>query len=147
MSHESTWPQIADALREMIPRIEGRPCVHACRYTRQVFVCRRIRDLRIEIDSVQFDTVSGRTDWVDPPEARLDFLTDEFRIGFDCIEVGRWCWYDRYFQAWFVFDPAMVTRSMEGDHSWVGPYLGLDKTPCPVWAGDYPWRPPGGDTA
>lgn len=117
--------------------------MHACRYTRQGHVCRQIHGIRREIDEVY--TVAGRTDWADPPEVRLDFLTDEFVIGFDCLEVGPWCWYDRYFQSWLVFDPGPVARSRGGDHAWVSPYLGLDKTPWPVWAGDYPWRPPGHD--
>jgi hypothetical protein len=145
MSHESTWPQIRDALRAMFPRVEGRPCVYVSRYTRRVFACRRVHGLRVEAVAGEGDSVAGWADWVDPPEGRLDYLTDEFLIGFDCLEVGPRCWYDRYFQAWFVFDPEMVARSEGGDHAWVGAYLGLDKTPCPTWAGDFPWRPPGYD--
>src|SRR3954452_19370789 len=142
MYHESTWPQILAALRDMFPRVEGRPCVYVSRYSRRVFFCRRTHGLRVEAVEVELNSVAGWTDWVDPPEERLDYLTDGFVIGFDCLEVGPWCWYDRYFQSWVVFDPEMVPRSASADHAWVGPYLGLDKTSCPTWAGDYPWRPP-----
>ncbi len=137
MAHKSSWPSMCDALREMIPRIEGKPCVYINRYTKQVFVCRGIRDVRANADSVV-----GRNDWVDPPELRLDYLTDEFEISYDLLQFGPVCWYDSYFQGWYVFDPEMVARSMRGDHAWVKPYFGLDKTPFPEWAGDYPWHPP-----
>ena len=126
-----------DALRAMIPRIEGKPCVYLNRYTKQVFVCLGISDIRAEEDCV-----TGMNRWIDPPESRLDYLTDEFSLGYDLLEFGPNCWYDEYFQAWYVFDPEMVARSMQGDHAWAGPYLGLDKTPFPHWAGDFPWRPP-----
>jgi hypothetical protein len=28
-----------------------------------------------------------------------------------------------YFGWYFVFDPALVARSLAGDHDWVGPFL------------------------
>ena len=139
MAHKSSWPGMRDALRAMITRIEGKPCVYLNRYTKQVFVCSGISDIRADED-----LVAGRNRWVDPPEARLDYLTDEFSLGYDLLQFGPDCWYDEYFQAWYVFDPEMVARSMRGDHTWAGPYLGLDKTPFPHWAGDFPWHPPGG---
>lgn len=137
MAHESDWPRIQEALREMIPRIEGRPCVFVSRYTRLVFVSRSIHGVEAHKDHV-----SGTNDWVD--EERLDYLTDDFVIGYDLLEIGPVCWYDRYFQSWYVFDPEKVARSVAGDHTWVPSYLGLDRTPFPEWAGDFPWRPPTG---
>jgi hypothetical protein len=147
MAHESTYPQVCDALRAMFPRIEGGPCVYVSRYTRRVFLGRRVHDLRLEAAELELSLLAGWVEWVDPPEGRLDYLTDGFVIGFDCLEVGPWCWYESYFRAWFVFDAEMVAWSAGGDHARAGPYLGLDKTPWPTWAGDYPWQPPGGQTA
>ena len=141
MAHKSKWPEMCLALQQMVPHIEGKPCVYLTRFTRQVFVCRGLHDIR-----VSHDAIAGKHDWVDPQETLLDYLSEEFELSYDVLEYGGHCWYDNYFQAWYVFDPEMVERSMRGDHAWVGPYLGLDKTPFPLWSGHYPWHPPASES-
>src|SRR5262245_3931651 len=58
------------AVRAMIAEVEGKPCVHVGGDDGAVFVCRAIRGLETDEDSV-----TGVCDWVDPADARPDELT------------------------------------------------------------------------
>lgn len=109
------------AVRAMIPVAEGKPLVHVDGNDGSVFVCRRVSGLRLVPDECTF---YGECDWVDPPEARPDELTDGMAISYpDCLQLGPGWWYDDYFNWYFVYEPALVARSLAGDHSWVGPFL------------------------
>jgi hypothetical protein len=63
---------------------------------------------------------------VDPEDARPGELTDGMAIGLDCLDMGPGWFQDTYFGWYFVYDPALVARSMAGDHSWVKGVLGAD---------------------
>jgi hypothetical protein len=106
------------AVRAMIPEVEGKPCVHVGGDDRSVFVCRRISGIGIDEDSL-----NGVCDWVDPADARPDELTDGLAISCDCLRIGPGWWLDTYFNWYLVFDPALVSRSLAGDHSWVPAFL------------------------
>jgi hypothetical protein len=109
------------ALMEMIPLAEGNPAVLVDGTDRAVYLCRRLSGLRLAADENCF---YGECDWVDPADARPDELTDGMAISFpDCLQVGPGWWYDAYFNWYFVFDPALVARSLSGDHSWVPGFL------------------------
>jgi hypothetical protein len=115
------------AVTAMIPLAEGRPAVHVDGGDGSVFVCRRVSGLRLAPDECTF---YGECDWVDPPEGRPDELTDGMAISYpDCIQLGPGWWYDAYFDWFFVHEPALVARSLAGDHSWVGPFLARFEPP------------------
>lgn len=102
----------------MFARISGKPCVNIDAETRAVFVCRRIHNLRVEQG-----VVWGMCDWHDPAESRPDELTDELAIGCDLLDVGENWWFDIYFGWYLVFDPELVARSLDNQHSWVPEFL------------------------
>jgi hypothetical protein len=105
----------------MIPLVEGKPVVNVGGSDGTVFVCRRIHDLHVDAEE---GTFYGECDWVDPPEARPDELTDGMAIsGSDCLQLGHGWWYDAYFDWYFVYEPSLVSQSLAGDHSWVKPFL------------------------
>jgi len=105
----------------MIPLAEGKPAVHVNGRDGSVFVCRRVSGLRLAPEEWTF---YGECDWVDPPEARPDELTDGMAISYpDCLQLGPGRWYDAYFDWFFVYEPALVARSLAGDHSWVPAFL------------------------
>jgi hypothetical protein len=109
-------PELYERVLELIPSIEGRPCLCVYRYFDfPVFHCRRVYDLHID----NYGVVTGLCDWVEPIETRPDELTELLRIGYDCLEVGPGWWYDNYFGRWYVFDDELVRRSLLGDDSWV----------------------------
>nr|CAA9282375.1 hypothetical protein AVDCRST_MAG63-3666 [uncultured Armatimonadetes bacterium] len=109
------------AVLAMIPLAEGRPAVHVDGGDGSVFVCRRVSDLRLAPEECCF---YGECDWADPPEARPDELTDGMAISYpDCLEVGPGWWWDAYFDWYFVYEPALVARSLAGDHAWVAGLL------------------------
>ena len=65
MANKSSWPGRRDGLRAMMPGSKAsRALPH--RYTKQVFVCLGISDIRAEEDCV-----TGRIAGIDPPEVRL----------------------------------------------------------------------------
>jgi hypothetical protein len=109
------------ALMAMIPLAEGKPAVQVDGQNGSVFVCRRVSGLHVASEECTF---YGECDWVDPPEARPDELTDGMAISYpDCLQLGPGWWYDAYFDWYFVYDPALVARSLAGDHSWVSAFL------------------------
>jgi hypothetical protein len=113
--------ELAEAVLAMIPLAEGKPAVHVDGHDGSVFVCRRVSGLRLAPDESCF---YGECDWVDPPEARPDELTDGMAISYpDCLQVGPGWWYDAYFDWFFVHEPGLVARSLAGDHSWVPGFL------------------------
>lgn len=131
----STEPEKVTALVQMIPLIYGKPCVNFASYDGTVNVSRRIYGLKIDWSSIGksvFYEIHGKNDWVDPPRKRPDSLTDGLAIGSDCLEVGPMWWFDTYFRWWLVFDPALVARSMAGDHSWTAEFLQLLARPTAV---------------
>jgi hypothetical protein len=115
---EIAEPEKYAAVMAMIALAEGKPIVHVDS-DGDVLVCRRISGLQLEFG----DLFCGECDWIDPPEARPDELTDEMAIGTDLLELGPGWWYDSYFRWFFVYEPALVVRSMVGDHSWVPEFL------------------------
>jgi hypothetical protein len=120
----SSEPEKAAALVTMIPLIHGKPCVNVTS-DGSVCVSRRIFGIRVEWDSIGqsvFYQLLAKNAWVDPPRKRPDSLTEGLAIGSDCLEVGPTWWFDTYFRWWFVFDPALVARTVAGDHSWVGEF-------------------------
>ena len=61
---------------------------------------------------------------MDPPEARPEELTGGMAISCgDCLELGPGWWFDDYFSWYMAYDPALVARSLSGDHSWVPKFL------------------------
>ena len=119
--------EVYAAVMAMIPLAEGKPAVHVDRHDRSVFVCRRVSGLRLAPEE---STFYGECDWVDPPEARPDELTDGMAISYpDCLHLGPGWWYDAYFGWYFVYEPALVTRSLAGDHSWVPEFLATAPPP------------------
>jgi hypothetical protein len=115
---------VRKAVRALIPEVEGKPVVHTGSYDGGVYVCRRISGLHTDEDSF-----NGECEWVDPEDARPGELTDGMSISCDCVRLGPGWWQDMYFGWYFVYDPALVTRSLAGDHSWVKPFL--DSMPLP----------------
>ena len=79
-----------------------------------MYVCRRISGL-----GTDEDCFNGHCDWVDPPDARPDELSDEMAIDCSSVRLGPGWWQDMYFGWYFVYDPLLVARSLGGDHSWV----------------------------
>ena len=112
------------AFQRMIPVVEGRPgvLVQPFNGTIQIFVAGRVGQLRVEVDSVWWVN-----EWLDRNDSWPDEVTDEFAISDGCLVVTTGWWYDSYFGCWFVIDPTMAEKSLAGDDSWVGPYLGLDE--------------------
>jgi hypothetical protein len=106
----------------MIPSVEGKPCVNVGGYDGGVYVCRRISGL-----GTDEDCFNGQCEWADPADARPDELTDEMAISCDCVRLGPGWWQDMYFGWYFVYDSALVARSLAGDHSWVDSFLGSAK--------------------
>src|SRR5687767_5690603 len=115
------------AVMAMIPLAEGKPVVHVDGTDGSVHVCRRISDLRVAPEEWCF---YGKCDWADPPNARPDELTDGMAISCgDCLQLGPGWWYDAYFDWFFVYDSALVARSLAGDHSWVPALLKTVSSP------------------
>jgi hypothetical protein len=109
------------AVMAMIPLAEGKPAIHVDARDGTVFVCRRVSGLRV--DSKMW-TLWGECEWVDPPEARPEELTDGMWISCgDCLKLGPGWWLDGYFGWYMVYDSALVARSLAGDHSWVPAFL------------------------
>ena len=114
-------PEIREAVQAMIVEIEGKPCVNFGDYDGGVYVCRRLSGREIDGDSL-----NGECEWVDPEDARPGELTDGMAISCDCVRLGPGWFQDMYFGWYFVYDPALVARSMAGDHSWVKGFLETD---------------------
>jgi hypothetical protein len=106
------------SVRAMIPEVEGKPCVNVGGYDGGIYVCRRVSGL-----ATDEDCLNGLCDWVDPADVRPDELTDGLAISCDCVRVGPGWFQDLYFGWYFVFDAALVARSLAGDHSWVPSFL------------------------
>ena len=117
-------PKQREAVQAMIAEAEGKPCVNFGEYDGGVYVCRRISGLEVDGDGC----FNGTCEWVDPEESRPDELTDGMAISFDCLEIGPGWWQDTYFGWYFVYDSALVARSMAGDHSWVKGFMEADGT-------------------
>lgn len=111
-------PNLRESVRAMIPEVEGRPCVNVGGYDGGVYVCRRISGL-----GTDEDCFNGTCEWVDPPDARPDELTDSMAIDCSSVRLGPGWWQDMYFGDYFVYDPDLVARSLAGDHSWVESFL------------------------
>jgi hypothetical protein len=111
-------PDLREAVRAVIPEVEGKPCVNVGGFDGGVYVCRSISGLHTDEDCF-----NGQCDWVDPADARPDELTDGMAISCDCVRLGPGWWQDMYFRWYFVYDPPLVARSLAGDHSWVGAFL------------------------
>ena len=116
--------ELRNAVRSLIPKVEGKPCVNTGAYDGGVYVCRRISGLHTDEDSF-----NGQCEWVDPEDARPGELTDGMAISCDCVRLGPGWWQDTYFGWYFVYDPELVARSLAGDHSWVQPFLDAKKRP------------------
>jgi hypothetical protein len=114
-------PEDYAAVMAMIPLVEGKPVVHVNAADGSAFVCRRISGLRIDSELWTF---CGECEWADPTGARPEELTDGMAISCgDCLQLGPGWWYDAYFDRFYVYEPALVARSLAGDHGWVGPFL------------------------
>jgi hypothetical protein len=100
---------LREAVRAMILEVQGKPCVNVGARVGGVYVCRRITDLAT--NEVCF---KGTCDWVDPADARPGELTDGMAISCDCLRLGPGWWQDGYFGWYFVFNPALVGRSLAG---------------------------------
>ena len=113
--------QMRAAVLAMIPLAEGKPAVHVDGHDGSVFVCRRLSGLRLAPEECTF---YGWCDWADPPEARPGELSDGLAISYpDCLRLGPGWFLDGYFGWYMVYDPALVARSLAGDHSWVPAFL------------------------
>lgn len=113
------WDQgLRKAVQALIVEVEGKPAVSIGGYDDGVYVCRRISGLQTDEDSFY-----GECDWVDPEDARPDELTDGMSISCDLVRLGPGWWRDMYFGWYFVYDPKLVARSLDGDHSWVNGFL------------------------
>jgi hypothetical protein len=74
------------AVMAMIPLAEGKPAIHVDGNDGSVFVCRRLSGLHVVPEEA---SIYGECDWVDPPEARPDELTDGMAISYpDCLQLG-----------------------------------------------------------
>jgi hypothetical protein len=111
-------PHLRALVWAMIPEVEGKPCVNVGGCDGGIYVCRRISGL-----GTDEDCFNGACEWVDPPDARPDELTDGMAIDCASVRVGPGWWQDMYFGWYFVFEPALVARSVAGDHSWVKSFL------------------------
>jgi hypothetical protein len=119
---------LRESVRAMIREVEGKPCVNVGGYDGGVYVCRRITGLGTDEDSF-----NGACDWAEPADSRPDELTDAMAIDCTSVRVGPGWWQDMYFGWYFVYDAALVARSISGDHSWVASFLasaggGQDRT-------------------
>lgn len=111
-------PEHREAVQAMIAEAEGKPCVNFGKYDDGAYLCPRLSNLATDEDSLD-----GECEWIDAEDAGPDELTDGMSISCDCIRLGP-CWLqDTYFGWYFVYDPALVARSMAGDHSWVEGFL------------------------
>jgi hypothetical protein len=118
---QTAEPEKDAALAAMISLAEGKPAIHVDGNDRSVFVCRRVSGLHVVPEDATF---YGECDWVDPPDARPDELTDGMAISYpDCLQLGPGWWLDTYFNWFFVYEPALVAKSLAGDHSWVPAFL------------------------
>jgi hypothetical protein len=109
---------LRQAVRALIPEVEGKPAVNVGESDGGVYGCRRVSGLHTDDDSF-----NGVCEWVDPEDARPGELTDGMRISCDCVRLGPGWWLGTYFGWYFVYDPPLVARSLAGDHSWVPPFL------------------------
>ena len=117
----TAMPDEYAAVMAMISLAEGKPAIHVGARDGSVFVCRRVSGLRVDPGMW---TLWGECDWVDPPEHRPEELTDGMWVSCgDCLELGPGWWLDRYFGWYMVYDPALVARSLAGDHTWVPEFL------------------------
>ena len=112
---------LREAVRALIPEVEGRPCVNVGDHDGGVHICRRISGLEIDGESFR-----GTCEWADPEDARPGELTDGMVIDYDCARLGPGWWQDTYFGWYFVYDPELVARSLAGDHSWVKGFMEAD---------------------
>ena len=111
-------PKLRESVRAMIPVVEEKPCVNVGGRDGGVYVCRRISAV-----GTDDDCFNGTCEWVDPLDARTDELTDGMAIDCASVRLGPGWWQDMYFGWYFVFDAALVARSLAGDRSWVEPFL------------------------
>jgi hypothetical protein len=113
------WKEdVRQAVHAMILKVEGKACVNVGGHDGGVYVCRRISGM-----GTDEDCFNGQCDWVDPDDVRPDELTDGMAIDCSSVRLGPGWWQDMYFGWYFVYDPALVARSVAGDHSWVTPFL------------------------
>jgi hypothetical protein len=118
---QTAEPEQYAAVMALIPLAEGKPVLNVNGADGSVFVCRRISGLRV---APELWTFYGECEWADPPDVRPEELTDGMAISCgDCLQLGPGWWYDAYFDRFFVYEPALVARSLAGDHAWVGPFL------------------------
>jgi hypothetical protein len=114
-------PGLREAVRAMIAEVEGKPCVNLDGHDGGVYVCRRLWGLEIDGESL-----NGACEWADPEDARPDELTVGMRIYCDCVRLGPGWFQDTYFGRYFIYEPALVARSMAGDHSRAKGFLEAD---------------------
>lgn len=117
-------PKQCEAVQAMIAEAEGKPCINFGEYDGGVNICRRLSGLEVDGDGC----FNGTCEWVDPEESRPDELTDGMAIRFDCLKIGPGWWQDTCFGWYFVYDSALVARSMAGDISWVKGFMEADGT-------------------
>lgn len=120
------------AAERMFPEVDGRPGVYIepASDGLWVYLSGKVSLLRLEVDSVWWTN-----DWLDRRDSWPDEISDEFFISEDCLTVGPGWWYDSYFGSWFVFDRAMVARSLGGDDSWIPSYLRSFEGAIPAYLG------------
>jgi hypothetical protein len=102
----------------MFTRISDQPFVSIDTATTRSYVCVRIGNLR-----VNEGVAEGTCEWQDPPESRPDEMTDGIAIGCDLLDVGEDWWFDMYFHWYYVFEQSLVSRSLNGDDSWVPSFV------------------------
>ena len=112
---------LSEAVQSLILGVEGRPCVNVGDHDGGVHVCRRISGLEIDGESFR-----ATCEWADPEDARPAELTDGMVIDYECVRLGPGWWQDTYFGWYFVYDAALVARSMAGDHSLVKGFMEAD---------------------
>lgn len=115
-------PQIRAMAQAMIPECEGKPFVHVDpNYHGGPFVCRCMTGIGIADDMI-YGTCR---DWVSPrPDGQL---TERFWISCELLKIGVGWFQDKYFGWYFVFDEALVSRSLKGDHTWVKAFINSAK--------------------
>ncbi len=118
----SSGSEPREAVKAMIPEVEGKPCVNFGEDDGGVYVCRRLSGLVLDEDGC----LHGNCDWVGPGDARPGELTDGMAISSDCLRLGPGWFQDTYFVWYFVYDPELVARSMAAEHSWVKRSLEAD---------------------
>jgi hypothetical protein len=111
-------PALREKVRALIPDAEGKPCVNVGGRDGGVHVCRRISCL-----GADEDCFNGTCEWADPADGRPVELTDGMAIDCASVRVGPGWWQDMYFGWYFVYDPALVSRSLAGDHAWVDAFF------------------------